>query len=94
MGKTISSEDLERAERLLKGRALATTNPKQLNAAIAERAGMTADLTNTFVSNLYDHSKSKYFPGIDPRIEQYVHVLMRHCLLVGALGSQISRSES
>lgn len=86
----ISSEHLARAERALASRAAAAASTTQLNEAIAERSGLSADLVASFVEQHYGTAKKKYFPGVDPRVEQFIITLMRHCLLTGALAGKIS----
>ena len=89
----IRNEHIEQAERALSSRAAATTTPAQLNAAIAERFGFTPEQVANFVDKLYHAARDKHFPGVDPRLEQNIVVLMRHCLLVGAGAAKISEGK-
>jgi hypothetical protein len=89
----VTSVHLEQAERALRSRAAAATTVDQLNVAIAERFGMSRELVASYVEQRYDTAKKKYFPGIDPRIEQDIQVLLRHALLVGAGAAKISEGK-
>lgn len=89
----ITMEHLERAERALRSRAAATVEVNALNIAIAERFGMAPEDVAEFVELRFLDARRQYFSGMDPRHEQHVAVLMRHCLLVGAGAGKISEGK-
>lgn len=90
---TITSADLERAERLL-----SQTYQIAVGADAHNRLAYRAKIDPMAMGNFVSHHKEtlfrRYLPDIDPRHEAAIMTMLVHFLCVGAVAQRVSEGKS